>query len=286
MMRASRVIREQLRQAFQNSHRSRFDTQPELRVRVLRGADIATLCCDGIATSTNAGLVGNANPSFWRFVGRENADGAVHRAAGPELQAACDEQRTLDGGAPARLGGAIVTPAFGRLRARAVIHAFAPDGAYALGLQSWQGRRQWSGDRGARGVYLAEARPAGEADALLRSAYASVLDAAAARRLRTVAMPALGCGVHKFRADRAAKLALRAIAAHAERDEGGVERVDFALYTDEVYDAWSECARAAFGAPASASPEEEVFDLRARKEPRRPRGDPRVHAPSNGAVAT
>ena len=44
---------------------------------------------------------------------------------------------------------------------------------------------------------LAEARPAGEADALLRRAYASVLDAAAARLLRTVAMPALGCGVHK-----------------------------------------------------------------------------------------
>ena len=59
-----------------------------MRLRLLpRGNLAASRCCDAIATSANAGLVGNANPNFWRFTGRLNADGEIHAKAGPKLLA-------------------------------------------------------------------------------------------------------------------------------------------------------------------------------------------------------
>ena len=113
---------------------------PMVLLRLLPRRDLATLRCDAIATSSNGGLVGNANPTFWRFAGRENADGAVHRAAGRKLLVACAEA-IREGGGHLATGGVAVTPSCGALASGLVLHAVAPDGAYAVGLQQWWGRR-------------------------------------------------------------------------------------------------------------------------------------------------
>ena len=228
-----------------------------MRLRLLRGADISRLrCADALVTSANAGLVGNANPTFWRFKGRDNVDGAIHDAAGPELQAACAALASEAGeGMPCKVGHAVVTPAFGRLHAALVIHAVAPDGAYAVGLQQWWGRRHWSGSqrygsRGARHVYLEEAQPAGEAQALLAKTYGAALQCAEEQGVRSIAMPAIGCGVLSFHQERVAELALGVIASHVANrpgaSTGALDRVDVALPSEEAFEAW-KAAGAAVG---------------------------------------
>ena len=115
-----------------------------MRVHLLARADVAThRGCEALATSANAGLVANANPAFWRFVGRKNVDGCIHRVAGAALQDACDALPTRDtphgeGQERCGVGRAVFTPGvFGELHCGGVIHAVAPDGAYAAGLMQW-----------------------------------------------------------------------------------------------------------------------------------------------------
>ena len=238
-----------------------------MRVRLLPRTDLSTLrCCDALATSANAGLVGNANPNFWRFAGRRNADGALHRVAGPDLLAACGEIPRVDN-VRCHVSEAVVTPAFG-LHAAMVIHAVAPDGLYAAGLQKWWGRRQWSGGQGTDAVHLEEAPPAGEANELLERTYAAILNASCEAGVSSVGMPAVGCGVLGFPAGRAAKVALGgAFAAHARGASAAgssLERIDVALFDDEAFGAWSRVARALLGEPAGAEAGAgiEVYELR------------------------
>jgi O-acetyl-ADP-ribose deacetylase (regulator of RNase III) len=103
--------------------------------------------------------------------------GAIHRAAGPELARAC---AALDGCAT---GDARLTPGF-RLKARHVIHAVGP---------VWRGGG------------------AGE-DRLLARAYARALELAAEHGLESVAFPAISTGIYGFPPDRAAPIAVRAVA--------------------------------------------------------------------------
>ena len=227
-------------------------------LRLLPRADIALHCADALATSANAGLAGNANPNFWRFAGRKNADGALHRAAGPALLRACSALAADASGARCRIGKAVVTPAFD-LHAGVVIHAVAPDGEYAVGLQQWWGKQSWSGggdahggDAASRGVYLEKACPAGEADALLAETYASILEAADSHGVSSLALPAIGCGVLGFHPSRAAAVALRTFAEFARRERGGaasLERIDVAFPSDNVFKAWSEEAAKLVGPP-------------------------------------
>lgn len=240
-------------------------------LRLLPRADLATLrSCDALATSANAGLVGNANPNFWRFSGRRNADGALHRAAGPALLAACAEIAAIDSRQTrCRVAEAVVTPgAFGSLHAGLIVHAVAPDGAYAVGLQQWWGRRQWSGANHSSGsaVHLEEAPPHGEAAEQLAQTYAAVLEAAEAHGVRSVGIPAIGCGVLGFAPDLAASIAFGAVAAHmASRGGGsGIERLDVALHSDAVFDAWQTRARELLGPPRSEGPDAAVYDVESR----------------------
>jgi O-acetyl-ADP-ribose deacetylase (regulator of RNase III) len=125
-------------------------------------ADITTLEVDAVVTAANERLAGGGG-----------VDGAVHRAAGPALLAAC---RAL-GGCPT--GEARITPGFG-LRARHVIHAVGP---------VWQG--------GA----------AGEA-ALLASAYRASLALLRAAGGRSIAFPAISTGIYGYPADEATRIAV------------------------------------------------------------------------------
>jgi len=129
-------------------------------------ADIAALDMDAIVNAANSTLLGGGG-----------VDGAIHRAAGPELARAAGPL------GPCPPGEAVITPGFG-LRARFVIHAVGPI---------------WSGGN--------HGEPA-----ILRRAYAQVFRIARETPgIRSIALPAISTGAYGFPKDRAARIALTAM---------------------------------------------------------------------------
>jgi len=149
------------------------------RLSVVIG-DITRLGLDAIVNAANQTLLGGGG-----------VDGAIHRAAGPELLGACRALAEARPGVRCPTGEARLTPGF-RLPARFVIHTVGP---------------VWNG--GGQG----EAR-------LLASCYRSSLELASAHGIGSIAFPAISCGVYGYPVDQAARIAVsevsRYVEAHAE----------------------------------------------------------------------
>src|SRR5437016_13525636 len=153
----------------------------------VRVAEITTLEVDAIVNAANRTLLGGGG-----------VDGAIHRAAGPQLLAEC---RTLGG---CETGSAKITGGY-RLRAKHVIHAVGP---------VWGGGNK-------------------NEEALLAGCYRKALDLAAENALISIAYPAISTGVYRFPADLAARIAVGTVAAEIAAHPRGITRVTFCCFAAE-----------------------------------------------------
>jgi O-acetyl-ADP-ribose deacetylase len=156
-------------------------------------ADITRLAVDAIVNAANE-----------RMLGGGGVDGAIHRAAGPGLLDACRAVAEVRPGVRCPTGESRLTPGFG-LPARFVIHTVGP---------VWRGGRH------------------GE-PALLASCYRSSLALAASNALRTIAFPAISCGVYGYPLDAAAAVAIAEIQAFTP-EAGSVEQVTLVAFDEPV----------------------------------------------------
>jgi O-acetyl-ADP-ribose deacetylase len=162
------------------------------KLGILQG-DITKLATDAIVNAANESLLGGGG-----------VDGAIHRAAGPQLLLEC---RSLKG---CNTGEAKITQGYD-LPAKWIIHTVGP---------------VWSNGR------------SGEPEAL-RSCYLECLKLAVQHNIKTLAFPAISCGVYGFPIDQAARIAIGTTIEFLKTEQS-LDGVSFVCFGDEDYDAYVE----------------------------------------------
>jgi O-acetyl-ADP-ribose deacetylase (regulator of RNase III) len=149
--------------------------------------DITSLSVDAIVNAANQSLLGGGG-----------VDGAIHRAAGLELLAACSKLKGCS------TGDAKATPGF-RLPAKWIFHAVGP---------VWRG-----GEHGE--------------DELLANCYSRCLDLAREHRVKSIAFPAISTGIYGFPSQRAARIGVSTVREHAPNSD--IELVKFVCFDAATY---------------------------------------------------
>jgi len=157
------------------------------RIEIHKG-DITKLKVDAIVNATNTSLLGGGG-----------VDGAIHRAAGPEL---LEFNRKLGG---CKTGEAKISPGF-KLPAKYIIHTVGPI---------------WNGGRN-------------NEDKLLANCYINSLKLAVENKIKTIAFPAISTGVYHFPLERATKIAVSEVEKFLEKNES-IEKVIFVCFDEETY---------------------------------------------------
>lgn len=164
--------------------------KPEDKIEIVQG-DITKLDVDAIVNAANTTLLGGSG-----------VDGAIHRAAGPELLAEC---RTLGG---CQLGEAKITRGY-RLPTRFIIHTVGP---------VWRGGKR------------------GEPETLA-NCYRNSLQVAVENGIKTIAFPAISCGAYDYPVQEAAQIAVKSTREFLA-NEDKIEKVIFVLWSEDIYEAY------------------------------------------------
>jgi O-acetyl-ADP-ribose deacetylase (regulator of RNase III) len=166
------------------------------RIELLRG-DITKLEIDAIVNAANSELMGGGG-----------VDGAIHRAAGPQLLEECLKIRERQDGCPP--GEAVITSG-GNLKVKFIIHAVGP---------VWMEGKH-------------------DEEQLLAKAYRSSLELAVSNSVKTIAFPNISTGVYNFPKKRAAEIAVREVNDFLSNDET-IEKVIFCCYDEENYNLYDQ----------------------------------------------
>jgi len=166
---------------------------------LLSKGDITLWSGDAIVNAANEQMLGGGG-----------VDGAIHRCAGPTLRQACEAVPEVSPGIRCPTGEARLTSAGeGNLLVPFVIHTVGP-------------------------VYQDDEH----STPLLESAYENVLTLANQSKIKTIAFPAISCGVYSYPIENAAEISIRTCVKFS----GNLKEIHFVLFNQEAYDAWRGCA--------------------------------------------
>jgi len=165
---------------------------PDSKIDIVRG-DITKLDVDAIVNAANTTLLGGGG-----------VDGAIHRAAGPELLAEC---RTLGGCRP---GEAKITRGY-QLPTRFVIHTVGP---------VWRGGKHHEPE-------------------ILANCYRNSLQLAVENEIKTIAFPAISCGAYGYPIPEAAQVAFKTARDFLATDDS-IDKVIFVLSGEDIYEAYRQ----------------------------------------------
>ncbi|CAN6312870.1 unnamed protein product [Urochloa humidicola] len=180
----------------------RLSAAPGAGALKLHKGDITLWSVDG---ATDA-IVNAANE---RMLGGGGVDGAIHRAAGPELVQACRKVPEVKPGVRCPTGEARITPAF-KLPVSRVIHTVGP-------------------------IYDMDKHP----EVSLKNAYENSLKLAKENGIQYIAFPAISCGVFRYPPKEASKIAV----STAQQFSEDIKEVHFVLFSDDLYEIWRETAQ-------------------------------------------
>lgn len=167
-------------------------------IEIIRG-DITTQQVDAIVNAANTSLLGGGG-----------VDGAIHRAAGPQLLEEC---KSLGG---CETGQARITDGY-NLPAKKIIHTVGP---------IWAGGTQNEPE-------------------LLANCYRNSLKIAAINNLKSIAFPAISCGVYRYPLSQAAQISIKTVREHSQNHDLP-EIIRWVMFDETVYDVWREAYESIF----------------------------------------